>query len=316
MRTDLLTITMPVFERKEYFKQALESVLNQTIKCEVLVVDNNSSHTFFKDLCEIHNVRYIKNDSNIGLFPNWNKCMDLVNTDYGMIFQDDNLLNPHFVEEFVSTIEKHKSLDFYFTNFDVFDLSSYVHRNHTHVYPYNYMENGMKVIEYAITHKLGLPYSFIIKKPKFTSYFFECHGSNDWLWIYENIDNMTVFGNSKILLHYGTHAKQDSSNPDTHIKCMLSMSYIYSIMKDKMSTTNPQLFRAAKRREFNTFLYFLCISPSSYIKKFSDESHLYSEYFKRKVLSGISFQILAKIPYDVKWNLYRICRKLKLIQTP
>ena len=33
--TNLLTISMPVFERKEFFIEALNSALNQTIKCNI-----------------------------------------------------------------------------------------------------------------------------------------------------------------------------------------------------------------------------------------------------------------------------------------
>ena len=84
-----LTITMPVFDRKEFFLDALNSALNQTVKCEILVIDNSSPHSYFKDICLEKGVKYIKNDTNIGLFPNWNKCMDTAETDYAMILQDD-----------------------------------------------------------------------------------------------------------------------------------------------------------------------------------------------------------------------------------
>ena len=49
---DQLTIAFPVYNRTDYFKQALESVLNQTVKCRVLVVDNNSPHDDFKKIIE------------------------------------------------------------------------------------------------------------------------------------------------------------------------------------------------------------------------------------------------------------------------
>ena len=42
--TDLLTIAMPVYERKDFFVEALESAIKQTIKCKIIVIDNCSSH--------------------------------------------------------------------------------------------------------------------------------------------------------------------------------------------------------------------------------------------------------------------------------
>ena len=46
--TGLVTIAMPVYERKDFFREALDSALNQPVKCKVIVVDNCSSHDYFE----------------------------------------------------------------------------------------------------------------------------------------------------------------------------------------------------------------------------------------------------------------------------
>ena len=133
-----LTITMPVYERKDFFLDALNSALNQTVKCEILVIDNCSSHDFFKQICDEKGVKYLKNDVNIGLFPNWNKCMNTAETDFAMILQDDNILELDFVESFQNALNKYPDLDFYFTDFYKMDLKTKVKSNHSHVYPFGY----------------------------------------------------------------------------------------------------------------------------------------------------------------------------------
>ena len=46
--TNLLTIALPCYERKEFFLEALDSALNQTVKCNIIVVDNCCSQFSLK----------------------------------------------------------------------------------------------------------------------------------------------------------------------------------------------------------------------------------------------------------------------------
>lgn len=309
MFSDKLTITFPVYERKDFFKDALLSVINQTVKCHIIVVDNCSSHNYFHDICLHYNVKYFRNNENIGLFPNWNKCMSLVETEYGMIFQDDNIMLPNFVEEFEKAIAKHPDIDLYFTDFNNINLKSKEIENHAHIFPYGYMENGNKVIEYGIKEKLGFPYAFVVKKKLFSPYFFDCHGSNDWLWVYSNIKNFSVFGNYNKLFLYGSHPNQDSKNVDTHIKCMLSISYIYKKVL-KSNVDNDELKNLAELRFKNVFFYFLGISPSEFLTSLLEEKHFYSLFYRRELEKNIILKIFSYMPFRLRKLLYKSARKI------
>ncbi len=309
MFSDRLTVTFPVYERKDFFKDALLSVINQTVKCHIIVVDNFSSHTYFQEVCDEYNVQYFRNSENIGLFPNWNKCMSLVETEYGMVFQDDNVMLPNFVEEFEKTIAKHPNLDLYFTDFNGINLKSKEIKNHNHVFPYGYMENGKKVIEYGIKEKLGFPYAFVVKRNLFSPYFYDCHGSNDWLWVYSNVKNFSVFGNDKKLFMYGSHPNQDSKNIDTHIKCMLSISYIYKeVLKNNVD--KDEYKKLAEIRFKNVFFYFLGISPALFLKSLHKENHIYGKFYRNELAKNLIVRIFSYTPFIFRNLLYRITRKL------
>ena len=47
---EILTIAMPVYERIDFFQEALESALRQTPPVNIIVVDNASTKTDFKAL--------------------------------------------------------------------------------------------------------------------------------------------------------------------------------------------------------------------------------------------------------------------------
>ena len=117
INTDLLTIAMPVYERKEYFLEALDSAMNQTVKCEIIVVDNCSSHNYFEKICKEKGIRYYRNDENIGMAGNFSKCIKLSETEYVTTLQDDDKLSPIYVESFLQAKKLHPDLDIYFSNF-------------------------------------------------------------------------------------------------------------------------------------------------------------------------------------------------------
>jgi len=54
-----LTIAFPVYKRTDYFRTALESSLNQTVRCRVLVVNNNSPQDDFKKIIASYNIPLI-----------------------------------------------------------------------------------------------------------------------------------------------------------------------------------------------------------------------------------------------------------------
>ena len=107
--TDLITIAIPVFERVDFFPEAFSSALRQTIRCSILVVDNASSHDFFKSYCNKHGegiTRYKQNDRNLGMTGNWNECINLCSTKYLTILHDDDALHCQFVEYAITKIGK------------------------------------------------------------------------------------------------------------------------------------------------------------------------------------------------------------------
>lgn len=77
------SVIVPVYERRTYLRQCLESVLSQGIpedKMEILVVDNASPTPGLDDLVyEIGGgrVKYHRHETNLGLYPSCNKAVQL-----------------------------------------------------------------------------------------------------------------------------------------------------------------------------------------------------------------------------------------------
>lgn len=305
-----LTIAIPVFERQQYFEKALNSVLQQTYKCNVIVVDNASSHDYFKNICYQKGVEYVRNELNFGMFTNWNRCFSLSKTEFVLILSDDDILESDYVERFVKTLEKYPELDMYYTDFSILNYPSLQIINHAHILPFGYYNNGGKVIEYGIKHNLGFPViTSAIRKSKFNGYYTKEHGCNDWVWAYSNINYFKIFGDEKKLLKRGHHNSNDSGNHVTQQKTALSIAYIYDFLISFSQTTEHK--RLANKNRKASFDYFLSIAEKTFLDQLNQSELTYASFFN-KMLEEPYYRITAKLPLFIRKNLYRIAIRIGL----
>ncbi len=118
----LLTIAIPVFNRTAFFRQALESALNQTVPVKVLVVDNASDEGDFAAILEDYpaeRISFLRNEKNLGMVGNWNRCIELCITPYLLILHDDDFLERDHVEMFLKVHQPGVAL--YYCNAAVVD---------------------------------------------------------------------------------------------------------------------------------------------------------------------------------------------------
>lgn len=108
-----LDICIPTYKRKDLLIQALKSAGNQlknNLKARIIVVDNNpdTSPKEAEEILKASNVEnclYYKNSQNIGLFGNWNRCIELSTTEWIALLHDDDLLSPYYLYEVEKTFE-------------------------------------------------------------------------------------------------------------------------------------------------------------------------------------------------------------------
>lgn len=122
-----VTIAIPTYNRAELLRASLRSALDQTYQdFEVLVLDNASTDNTeavvksFRD----RRLKYVRNATNIGLFRNWNRAIELNRSPYLVIFQDDDELLPDFISESVAALERNPTAGFSFTLAGGIDLNS------------------------------------------------------------------------------------------------------------------------------------------------------------------------------------------------
>lgn len=236
--TDKVTIAILVYERSEYFQEALESALNQTVQCPIIVCDNASSHNKFRNLCATYpdRVVYHRNAENIGMFGNYNTAVQLSRTEFTMILGDDDILYPDFISNFLITYSQYQNIGVYYTNFNV--LYEPEHEIKPNFLPTYWGGNTdmFHVKKYGVKHSLGFPSiscvvkTDLMKNPPFET---RVHSMNDWYLLYHLPDETEVYCNEEVQLIYRKHSKSDTNRKEMAVVLHLSGHLImYDLASD------------------------------------------------------------------------------------
>jgi glycosyltransferase involved in cell wall biosynthesis len=121
-----LSILLPVFNGSKFLKGAIESALKQSFTdWEMIAVDDGSTDNSVEILegfaARDERIKIFKNDHNLGLFENYNRCYELATGEYIKPFAQDDLLMPNNLEKAVSVLRKHPEVSLVLSARDIID---------------------------------------------------------------------------------------------------------------------------------------------------------------------------------------------------
>ena len=111
----VVSIMIPTYKRPSLLRKAIESALNQhtDTEYEVVVIDNDNetSDDVVNQLLHAfgdQRLSYYRNRQNIGMFGNWNRCVDYAKGEWLVILNDDDELTEMYVDRMMSYVRQHK----------------------------------------------------------------------------------------------------------------------------------------------------------------------------------------------------------------
>ncbi len=115
----LISITIPTFRRFDLLCEAVQSALDQEFDrpVEIIVVDNEPASDGPARLVEripaLRDAafRYFVNAENIGMFGNWNRCIELGRGTWHTLLNDDDRLLPGFCAGMYAVLDAHPDID-------------------------------------------------------------------------------------------------------------------------------------------------------------------------------------------------------------
>lgn len=154
MELPLVSVIIPTYNRAEYLKQAIESVLAQTYAhFELLILDNCSTdHTSeivnrFSDL----RIKYIRHQCNIRVLANWSYGIYWAQGEYLCILGDDDWYSPTFISSRINAFSKFENIVAVFSAYDICNSIGEIQRTLPLSFTDDCVLSGNKLMEYAVS---------------------------------------------------------------------------------------------------------------------------------------------------------------------
>jgi glycosyltransferase involved in cell wall biosynthesis len=108
--TPLVSIGLPVYNGGRYLRETLDSLLSQTfIDFELVVCDNastdNTGHICREYAAQDSRIRYLRNETNVGIYRNCNRVIELAIGKYFKLAAADDLCHPTLLARCVEVLE-------------------------------------------------------------------------------------------------------------------------------------------------------------------------------------------------------------------
>jgi glycosyltransferase involved in cell wall biosynthesis len=115
----VVSIAIPTYQRASFLIEATRSALRQDFgrPFEIVIFDNDPASDSLQLLLEAlpelehANFRYFRNDENIGMFGNWNRCIEQSRGEWLTILNDDDLLDPNFLTLMFRDLDRDPTID-------------------------------------------------------------------------------------------------------------------------------------------------------------------------------------------------------------
>ncbi len=124
--TPKVSIVLPVYNGERYLKQAIESILDQTIRdYELIIVDDCSCDNTNNMVSEYANqysfINVVTNEINRGLPESLNIGFSVARGKYLMWTSDDNIMHKNALEEMLEVMEKNPNYGLVFSDMNLID---------------------------------------------------------------------------------------------------------------------------------------------------------------------------------------------------
>ena len=110
MTAPRVTVAIPTRNRAGFLREAIESALAQSFAdIEVLVCDNASADGTGEVVRSFQDprLRYVRNDQDLGMVGNWNRCIELARGELIANLADDDLMLPDRLARQLAIFDAH-----------------------------------------------------------------------------------------------------------------------------------------------------------------------------------------------------------------
>jgi len=318
MTNPAYSICIPVYKRTYGFYEALQSAVLVRGCQEIVVVDDHSDHTEFKEICDSFQdsrISYYKNEQNLGLFANWNRSIERAKGEFVSVLCSDDIIEPDAWQLFLDVHQGDPSIDVFFGSFCTF-TDSIEGAMAIREFPHGRI-SGTDLIKDVVRYGPGFPVLSVMRRSAVLKFPFvsKPHSGNDWLWIYENASSLNLYAVDRPINYWRRHPEQDAKKSQSITTDCWPLMYL--LIGEQLESVNDPLSGKALRRAKGVVLNWLLNDYRSrtgyYLRLSGDEPE--SNYFlgaALKIISG-DWLLLRLLRSERRsflyYNLGRLVRK-------
>lgn len=166
-----ISILLPVYNGEKFLEAAVASALAQTYKdFELVIVDDCSSDgspALIERLQKQDSrIKSFRNEKNLGLFANYNRCLEQSSGEYIKPFAQDDILDPAALTTMLSILSKDKSIALTSCARNIIDADGQVVSKKC-IFPQSRQLKGQDAVLYnmlALTNWIGEPSTVMFRK--------------------------------------------------------------------------------------------------------------------------------------------------------
>ena len=124
-----VTVALPTYNRADYLREAIDSVLTQTMPDFTLVISDNASTDDTSQVVESYDdprIVYRRQPVNRGWIANFNAALEGATTDYAIFLSDDDVMRPGLLARAVAELDDRADVGIFHSAFDIIDESGSV----------------------------------------------------------------------------------------------------------------------------------------------------------------------------------------------
>ena len=121
----LVSVCIPAYNNAAYIKETIDSILKQTWKnLELVICDDKSKDNTIEVIESIKDdrIRLCKNEKNLGMSGNWNKCLHECKGEFIKLICADDMLRKDAIEKEVRALIEHPKAVLAESDTQLFDL--------------------------------------------------------------------------------------------------------------------------------------------------------------------------------------------------
>lgn len=164
----LVSVCIPAYNNAGYIKDTILSVLGQTYQnIELVVVDDCSTDNTVEVLESIEDdrLKIYKNEKNLGMVGNWNRCLELVTGEYVKLICADDMIEKDAIEKEAKAMYRHPSVNLVESDTKLVDING-KKTGEFHRYPKSGVVDGRKLAKKSLILKnfYGAPVNNLIRR--------------------------------------------------------------------------------------------------------------------------------------------------------